>query len=338
MREMALSVGFFSVTLCASPAEGQEEFGFAKGNSETPAKKLQEAEPSPFFEEQFRVPPNFENGSKKAQEMLEEAGLVFPEGAFAKYNRGVGRLIVVNTADQLDLVHAYLGCGMGNYQAYVLYLFLEQIEVDASLYHNWMFENRLTGDDTILRRQAQAWLKAGEASLLETVSLTGRSGQRSRVDAVEELIYTVGYDPHETPGKVVLEGSGLQSVVVPVVPAAFETRKLGTSLQLDTVLGADGSTLDVALSPESVQKIGTIDWPPAEGANITAAVLPLLHTMKFSTQVTLKSGQYRFLGTTRPSAPTVESRKQPLVMSFLRGDVGLMLSENPVGVRRPFSP
>ena len=60
------------------------------------------------------VPPNaLSNGldspPSTARDLLERAGVIFPEGAGAAYNPATQRLAVKNTADQLELVEAYFG-------------------------------------------------------------------------------------------------------------------------------------------------------------------------------------------------------------------------------------
>jgi tetratricopeptide (TPR) repeat protein len=60
----------------------------------------------------FRVPPDFLNagggGRKTARQILEAAGIVFPEGASASYNPANSMLVVRNNQPNLDLVETYV--------------------------------------------------------------------------------------------------------------------------------------------------------------------------------------------------------------------------------------
>ncbi len=283
----------------------------------------------------FKLPPGVFSGNatdpfKKhrlfeefsVQEQLERAGILFEKGTSAKYNRGRQLLTVVNTGDQLELVEAYIfsGCYCVERQIYAL---IEYIEIESSLYHDWMFENSLSDGGRKLRQQAQKWIKSGEGTVIETAMVAARSGQRAKVESIHEVIYPTEGDPPEIPNDVLLEGPEARAPLTAGNATAFETRKVGTTFELDPVLGADDWTIDINLAPEIVKEGGETHWPPDEknGEPIFTITMPTFNTMKVTTQSTVIKGQYSFLGTSRPLKPAVESRKKPIILQFLRADL-----------------
>ncbi len=120
------------------------------------------------------------------------------------------------------------------------------------------------------------------ADVLTRPSIVTRSGQRAVVDIIREFPYPTEYDPPEIPqtfdgggvgggGGGGLGGVGAASVesfpVTPAHPTAFEVRPVGTHLEVEPVVGPDGYTVELNLSPELVQFEGFINY----GSPITTA-------------------------------------------------------------------
>ncbi len=256
------------------------------------------------------------------QEVLERVGVSFPKGASATYHPIGSRLVVVNTDEQLELIEIYLGidgCGGTTREISICY---ETIEVEAALYHNWMFENRLSNAGHWLRLQTQEWLKAGEATVVETVVICARSGQRAKTESVSEFIYPGEPGTPEIPNQLHLEGKETKSPITPSMSSSFGTRNLGVTLEVDPVLGADDWTIDLNLGPQFTSLNGYIHWPPeGVGDPFHIKSQPIFHLMAVRTQITTISERYCFLGTTKPVEPLLESRKRPLLLNFVRADV-----------------
>ena len=183
-----------------------------------------------------------------------------------------------------------------------IHIFHEWIEVDHSFFSNWLFENPLTTDGNPLRNQAQKWIKENKATVIESVLVSGRSGQRAKVESVDEYIYPTEYDPPEIPNEVTLQ-NGAKAPVTAATPTAFETRNLGHTLEVDPVLGADDYTVDINLAPEIVELEGIEKWHHQQEDIRFQVQMPTMYTQKITTIVTCQDGRYAFLGTTRPLKP-----------------------------------
>lgn len=93
--------------------------------------------------------------------------------------------------------------------------------------------------DTVLRGLGQ--LK--EADLLSAPKVTTRSGQRAVVEIAREVRYPTEFEK---------DGAGWK-------PKSFETRNVGITFEVEPVAGADGQTLDLALTPSLVRLLGWTD-------------------------------------------------------------------------------
>lgn len=340
-----------------------QEFGFDAEEKEAAAvtteETLGEGDSNALYRAQWVVPPSFiidepssgsSDGSvdpfadpessettvrvlKTGQEILEDAGISFPLGTSAKYFSHTKLLVVENTLDQLELVDAYIGWGCYCTEKQI-YIFVEWIEVKAADYHDWMFENRITRDGTALRKQAQKWVKAGEGTILETAAIVCRSGQRAKTESHSAVIYPNHSDPPQVPKKVLLEGKNQTSPITGAIAGATDVRNVGTIVEVDPVLGADEFTIDLSLAPEIVSRNGFTHWPPESDESQATVSIPIFHTMKTSTQVTLHSGRYAILGTTRRVNDDGETDRESIVLSFVRGDVSRVGAEPAVPVNQ----
>lgn len=157
------------------------------------------------------------------------------------------------------------------------------------------------------------------SDLLSAPSVVAKSGQRAKIEVIREFIYPSEYDPPEIPdnfggvgnaggggGGGGLGGGGVQSFpVTPANPAAFETRNVGVTLEVDPVIGADGFTIDLNLNPEVVEFEGFINYgspiftggTDAAGNPVSVQLtenrieMPVFAIRRVTTSVTIWDGQ-----------------------------------------------
>jgi len=256
---------------------------------------------------------------KNPRAVLEESGITMEPGASVIYDAKAGTLTVRNTRNQHELVQAYLDSiqEAGEKQIQVI---VEFIEVEHFDFSNWLLSNHFDNNATPLRKIAQEWIREGNADIVETATILARSGQRAKAESISEYIYPTEFDPPIVPKDVTL-GSGTNAPIGDFTPTAFETRNLGTTIEVDPVLGADGHTIDLNLSPEIVELEGNTSWSNDDYKGGVKLEQPLFHAMKVTTQLTLHSGTYQMIGTTRPLNPTDPKRKNPIILVFVRADV-----------------
>ncbi|MDA7922478.1 hypothetical protein N9B73_12040 [Verrucomicrobiales bacterium] len=275
-----------------------------------------EVAPDPFADSTSEVLPR---KTKSVQEMLEQHGPSFGEGASASFDQAESKLTVTNSPEQLQLVEAILE-SFRNSSETVVNIYLEYIEVEHVDFSDWLFENAIESDGTELRNEVQKWIKDGRAEIIESALVAARSGQRAKVESIDEYIYPTEYNPARIPNEVTLKG-GAEAPIAATSPTAFETRNLGTTFEVDPVLGSDNHTIDLSLAPEIVKLEGIEQWHKKTTDPRFLTHFPTFYTMKISTQVTSQNGRYAFLGTTRPLEATNPKCRDPLVLQFVRADL-----------------
>ncbi len=189
-----------------------------------------------------------------------------------------------------------------------------------------------------LRDHLGTMVKGGEAALVETVWLRSRSGQRAKSESIRETIYPTEYDPPEIPNTLGVvpnpvrvkvkpgeTGASAHAVLPPVAaadssgsnpeilmtsatPTAFETRNVGTTVEVDAVLLDGGELATISMAPELISFEGRDFYIRPESKNVPWGVdhilMPLFYTMRTSLQLKAQPGNYNLVGMfTPPNKP-----------------------------------
>ena len=157
--------------------------------------------------------------------------------------------------------------------------------------------------------------------LMSAPSVTTKGGQQATVEVIREFIYPTEFDPPQIPTNVGGGGaaggggaSGATTIpVTPTTPTAFEMRPVGVRMEVDPVIGENGS-IDLNLLPEVTEFDGFINYgsPIYSVLTGTAALIPgssgrieltpnvinqpVFSTRKVKTSVTVWDGQTVALG------------------------------------------
>jgi general secretion pathway protein D len=100
--------------------------------------------------------------------------------------------------------------------------------------------------------------------LLSAPRVTTKSGQRAVIEIVREFRYPTQFTEPKIP-EISSRGSLLSNsislpVVGPSTPSNFETRNTGVTLEVEPVVGPDGTTIDLNLVPQVVEFEGFINY------------------------------------------------------------------------------
>lgn len=182
-----------------------------------------------------------------------------------------------------------------------------------------------------LRGRVEPLLKAGTAKILETQVVTGRSGEKLSSQAVQELIYPTEYQMwnnlHPSP-----LGGGLGAVAsppptfpaaAPFIPTSFETRNMGSSLEVEPILSADGKVIDMLIDPELTWYTGDSIWMEQKDTigNAFRIQMPEIYSLKFHTALTLRAGSVLFTAALSPKDENGKADLSRKVMVFVKADV-----------------
>lgn len=273
---------------------------------------------------------------RSAKDILMDAGVTFAPGTSAIYNPGTSQVIVRNTKDQLDIVDAYFELTKHQPEKQ-LRIKVEWFELAQKDFNELMEESddkhagmKRSSNEGALRDKVNEMVEGGKATAIDTAMIVARSGQRAKVESVLEVIYPTKYvrsKPEvvevDKRGKKSGDTKGDNKVLLLPVADAYETRNVGTTLEVDPVLGADEHTVDLSLSPEIVYLAGDEEHGVyAEGESEVVAKTPIFYTVKATTQVTLIAGEYLLFAVTSPineKSERVDRSKK--VMIFVKADV-----------------
>lgn len=184
-----------------------------------------------------------------------------------------------------------------------------------------------SADATPLRKQVQELVKKGEAKVMETMICNARSGEKALAESINEFIYPTEYEPLTLPGSFV--GSALtdaqtfEKLFNFATPTSFETRNLGTTFEIEPTSGADDKVIDLRLAPDMVWHTGETVWLERKDSlgNISKIQMPKIYSLRTTTALTCKEGQYVFAAALSPKdgeGTTDPSRK---VMVFVKCDI-----------------
>jgi general secretion pathway protein D len=158
--------------------------------------------------------------------------------------------------------------------------------------------------------------------LMSAPKVTTKSGRKAIVRVAREFPYPTEFNAPEPPPPSTVSGTGdtvgpppgtfvSQGVVTPSTPTAFETRNLGVTLEVEPIIGPDGYTIDLNLSPEVVEFDGFINYGSTingpifnpltqqiDSVILTQNVInqPIFSTRKVTTSVSIWDGQTVALG------------------------------------------
>ena len=207
---------------------------------------------------------------------------------------------------------------------------VEFIDVSHEQLTELMFGEKVAANDTELRKQVAQLVKDGKATILETMLCTARSGQKATTESIEEFIYPTEYEPAELPENVHLKKKEDAEVAKTVrkdlatgpTPTAFETRNLGSTLEIEPTLSENGKIIDLRFVPEIVYHVGNQIWAEWKGEHGNSPVqMPTMYSLRINTAVTLAAGQPMLVGALSPKGKDGFPDFTRKLMIFVKGDV-----------------
>lgn len=203
---------------------------------------------------------------------------------------------------------------------------LQLIEVAHPVLTEMMADSETRG--AVLHDQAMARVKAGEAKLVDSSMVMTRSGERTNLESIQEIMFA-----SESSG--FLGGCGLATMSgfppprpdKPArhhrfLPPCFETRNTGVTFEVEPTLAENGHLIDLVLTHEVIAPVREVTWlqyGPEWGG--TPVRTPIFEVWRSNTMITLMAGQFEFISaiTPKPAAPVPAVSRKILV--FVRADI-----------------
>jgi hypothetical protein len=260
----------------------------------------------PLSAQEKKVPPPFEENPPKVEAEADEEG---------------------NTADPFD------PDAIDDSTPVMVQVQIEYIEMSHEKLSDLFFmKHPAKSDATELRKELQTLVKRGDAKILETQILTGRSGEKCLVESINEQIYPTeaeipkipepqtAPDKPEDPAPELTKAAALAG---DAIPTSFETRNVGSTMEIEPTIGSDRKTVDLRFAPELVWHHGDTTWYERKDAagNSSKLALPDLYTIRMTTALTVTNGSYVLAGVASPRAKDGSSDLARKVMVFVKADV-----------------
>jgi hypothetical protein len=203
---------------------------------------------------------------------------------------------------------------------------VEYIDLSQELFTDLMFGAEAVADDTQLRNKLAELIKQNKARVMETMLCTVRSGQKSNSYSLEEMIYPTEYEPATIPPQPEAKSEENKAPVTDVAigpqPDSFETRNIGSTLEVEPIVGSDGKTIDLKVEPEIVYHTGQQMWSEWKGTQGDASVkTPKFYVLRLSSSVRLSSGKPMLVAAQTPKDPNGSPDAKRKLMVFVRADV-----------------
>jgi hypothetical protein len=181
-----------------------------------------------------------------------------------------------------------------------------------------------SSDATKLREQVQDMVSKNEAKVLETQIASARSGQKATSESIHEFIYPTEYEPPSLPGT--FEGKPPKNPPEwspAPTPTAFETRNLGSTLEIQPTIGENNRIIDLRFVPELVWRTGNVTWHEGKDSlgNPFKVEMPDIYSIRLSTALILINGQYTLAGVVSPKNDKGDADMTRKVMVFVKCDI-----------------
>lgn len=205
---------------------------------------------------------------------------------------------------------------------------VEFVETSHETLTRLMAEPRESSDDTELRKELAGLVEKDEARVVETMMCITRSGEKATVESIEEFIYPTEYEPAELPNTITVPDDGtdtevwVKGVATGPTPTAFETRNLGSTLEIAPVLGMSGKIIDLSFAPEIVYHVKNETWVEWKDIRGEAPIqMPIMYSLRLNTAVTLLDGQTLMAAALSPRGEDGFPDFSRKIMVFVRCDV-----------------
>lgn len=269
---------------------------------------------------------------KAAKTILEEAGIPFPVGSWARTNSASNRLAVVNTPANLEAVQTYFEEMCGPHPPRNLNFLLHIVQGEAELIRRLQQDTLASSEHAAAWNEIEAAIKDGKAKLLRTAWLEAKSGALARASQALEFDtaeFASAGSIAEPVSPPVAAGSDVPAP--PPKPKEPERILAGLDVEIEPILGPDGRTLDLMIAANFNQHAP--DESALAGLNGAALHEALKrwmerHGTKIQLYTTLLAGSTRLISVWKP-ATSAEGEGDVLQAAFLRAEIANMDRDQP---------
>lgn len=200
---------------------------------------------------------------------------------------------------------------------------VEFIEMPHTALTKLMKEPRKSANDTDLRAACDKLIEKEEAVVLETASIIALPGQSATAESIKELIYATEYEPWALPNTVPISGESKgPRPMTPPTPTAFDTKNVGTTLEVEAQIDASDQIVELRMTPTLIYFTGyesLAEWDMEETTG--EMKMPTFYVLKVKTGTTLMAGQPQMVAALSPKDMEGNTNLTRKVMVFVRADI-----------------
>ncbi|GAA5496952.1 hypothetical protein Rhal01_03140 [Rubritalea halochordaticola] len=211
----------------------------------------------------------------------------------------------------------------GKVKPRVLRVQMEFIEVSQATMLDLMYGEGEAISDSDLRGKMQALLKEEKASMLDSQVIVCRNGEKCTSESISEFQYPTKYEAVELPNHVEANieevKEVLENLVVAPTPSSFETRNLGTTIELECNVDKEGKEVAMRLAPEIVWHVGDVIWAEWSDKKTKLDIkMPKMYTLRVNTGITVPMGKYGLVSVMNPKDENGFPDNQRKVLCFVK--------------------
>jgi len=267
----------------------------------------------------FAAPSESDGGGgvamhRSGKEVLIGYGLSAPDLAGATFDPETNELTVTATPDQLALVDAIMESLQRSIEKLVS-IRIEIFQLPAAQALQFQRSAEAKDDHAGEWQAVNAMVEQGSARFVTSLTVQSRSGNRARVEAVEERFHITEYFSAEEKAN-------------PRRFPRFEMRKIGTQLETDPVIGPDDRTLDLNVNLEFHTAPPTLKTERVRFPDVDREVeveVAAFHVITHTSQITMLAGQVKLLAAWRPTGKPEFESADVMQVAFLKADIQPLL-------------
>jgi hypothetical protein len=196
---------------------------------------------------------------------------------------------------------------------------VEFIEVTQARYTALLAGNHTTSNDAALREKLAAMATKGEAEVVETMVCLGQDRQKATAESISEFTYPTEYEPPAMPPNA---GSKGADEPTGPTPSAWDTRNLGSTLEVEPTLDEDTGTVDIRFVADVVRHVKNWIWYEWNGKHGASHVqMPVFHALQCNQAVIVMPGQPLLAATFTPKGPDGIADASRKIMVFVKCDL-----------------
>lgn len=179
----------------------------------------------------------------------------------------------------------------------VLSMRAEFFEVPLGLYPDLVSSAGVESDNTALRSRLLEMVESNKAALTDTFACVSKPGEKTTADSIQEFIYPTEWEPAELP---IESANGSAEDCIPPTPSAWDTRNLGTTMEIEGDFYSETGIIKAVIFPEKVTHTGDRVFYEWKGKAKATIRMPTFNTLRSNGLLMLAPGKPQLVAALTP--------------------------------------